>query len=525
MRSNRHVTKQPIERQTLGSASAINDTIVEVDETDADDAAPIRWVSEYRYTGSELSALLDQVRRELGAEANIVKADRVRTGGVAGFFARETFEVVAAGPPSHGAGDQIARHDQIVDHRADQGGDHRDRVQAGARHDVAPSTSTALASQPRATTEISSALLARAEAISAQERRQLGSRNTSSPASSPDVLALPPATERPPSDDEVHDLRDTTAETKPFSHVLDVELRRAIVPPPERRLGAKDPAPSERHLQNHGTTIEDPATPVGRSLDQPAIIATPTSPPRPIRPRPTRSPIELPSPTIASAPLVSTAPVAATAPAVAAAEIAPIIRRTTDRHSLLDRSIVTVIGPLPAARALAKKLAEAEQRELVVVTDQPEAIDTAVATGRRYEDVSHQLFQWKVRNRRGVVLLDAALRSNLCIELRCLQSLGSELVRIALDPATGDAAHDLEAIIGWLESVTCPAVADDLSGADNTDTANMGVADSGTATTGPAGCTALVEQLLDHGVPVVSHRGPKPLIRYPAPATSGRTDG
>ncbi len=50
----------------------------------------------HRYTGPELSALLNQVRRELGAEASIVEANRVRSGGIAGFFAKEAYEVVAA---------------------------------------------------------------------------------------------------------------------------------------------------------------------------------------------------------------------------------------------------------------------------------------------------------------------------------------------------------------------------------------------------------------------------------------------
>ena len=55
-------------------------------------------VDQHRYTGPELSALLNQVRLELGAEANIVEANRVRSGGVAGFFAKESYEVVVAAP-------------------------------------------------------------------------------------------------------------------------------------------------------------------------------------------------------------------------------------------------------------------------------------------------------------------------------------------------------------------------------------------------------------------------------------------
>jgi len=44
--------------------------------------------------GPDLDELLARVRRECGPEARIVQADRVRTGGIAGFFSRERFEVL-----------------------------------------------------------------------------------------------------------------------------------------------------------------------------------------------------------------------------------------------------------------------------------------------------------------------------------------------------------------------------------------------------------------------------------------------
>ena len=50
----------------------------------------------HRFTGRELSTLLEQVRDELGAEATILEANKIRTGGVAGFFKTEQYEVVAA---------------------------------------------------------------------------------------------------------------------------------------------------------------------------------------------------------------------------------------------------------------------------------------------------------------------------------------------------------------------------------------------------------------------------------------------
>lgn len=51
-----------------------------------------------RFEGAELEPLLARVREELGADVRIVEANRVLRGGVAGFFAKECFEVVAEVP-------------------------------------------------------------------------------------------------------------------------------------------------------------------------------------------------------------------------------------------------------------------------------------------------------------------------------------------------------------------------------------------------------------------------------------------
>ena len=50
--------------------------------------------SQLRFEGGELEELLERVRSEVGPEARIVAANRIRQGGVAGFFAREGYEVV-----------------------------------------------------------------------------------------------------------------------------------------------------------------------------------------------------------------------------------------------------------------------------------------------------------------------------------------------------------------------------------------------------------------------------------------------
>lgn len=48
--------------------------------------------------GTDLAALMAHVREELGPGAKVVRAERVRSGGVAGFFAREHFELTVEVP-------------------------------------------------------------------------------------------------------------------------------------------------------------------------------------------------------------------------------------------------------------------------------------------------------------------------------------------------------------------------------------------------------------------------------------------
>jgi hypothetical protein len=50
--------------------------------------------SQLRFEGAVLEDLLDRVRTEVGPDARIVAANRIRKGGVGGFFAREGFEVI-----------------------------------------------------------------------------------------------------------------------------------------------------------------------------------------------------------------------------------------------------------------------------------------------------------------------------------------------------------------------------------------------------------------------------------------------
>ena len=61
--------------------------------------------SQRRFEGGELEELLERVRAEVGPDARIVAANRIRQGGVAGFFAKQAFEVVVEPAESGGFAD------------------------------------------------------------------------------------------------------------------------------------------------------------------------------------------------------------------------------------------------------------------------------------------------------------------------------------------------------------------------------------------------------------------------------------
>ena len=50
--------------------------------------------SQLRFEGGELEELLERVRNQVGPDARIVAANRIRQGGIGGFFAREGYEVI-----------------------------------------------------------------------------------------------------------------------------------------------------------------------------------------------------------------------------------------------------------------------------------------------------------------------------------------------------------------------------------------------------------------------------------------------
>lgn len=58
--------------------------------------------------GTDLDALMIRVRAELGPRARVVKAERVRSGGVGGFFAKERFELTVDVPDDGAVGMRMA---------------------------------------------------------------------------------------------------------------------------------------------------------------------------------------------------------------------------------------------------------------------------------------------------------------------------------------------------------------------------------------------------------------------------------
>ncbi|WP_200829739.1 hypothetical protein, partial [Cellulomonas algicola] len=49
--------------------------------------------------GTSLAELMAHVRAEFGPQARVVRAERVRSGGIGGFFARERYEITVDVPP------------------------------------------------------------------------------------------------------------------------------------------------------------------------------------------------------------------------------------------------------------------------------------------------------------------------------------------------------------------------------------------------------------------------------------------
>jgi len=60
-----------------------------------------------RYEGPTLEAVLERILKEVGPQARIAKAERIRKGGIAGFFAKEHFAITLAAPGEDSSGSDV----------------------------------------------------------------------------------------------------------------------------------------------------------------------------------------------------------------------------------------------------------------------------------------------------------------------------------------------------------------------------------------------------------------------------------
>lgn len=385
----------------------------------------------HRYTGPELSALLNQVRRELGAEASIVEANRVRSGGIAGFFAKESFEVVAAPanaeqpspspPPVPPVAAKATRNDRPPSSAVPASPVTTAPVPVPSSPPPPPPPKSGAAPagvrrRTQAPSDISVALLERAEAISALERVSIG----------PDL--------------EDPDGR-RASESGRFREVLEAELVAG---------SSSLPAPPEPLQQRSDSTIVD--------VEPPTVIAIPGAPAA--RPEVEREPIVVPDgPAARSDVGALSADVVWEEQLTVAEPPAPLTDRTRTSKTLAPAtraasgrgSLMMIIGSASAATDVARGLiagSHTDYAELVVVASEPDAIDLPTdRVGRHYEAVTRHLFDWTVRGASGIVVVDVALGRRLRAEVECLRNIGADSI-VVVDDRRAPAIETLRQLDG-----------------------------------------------------------------------------
>ena len=385
----------------------------------------------HRYTGPELSALLNQVRRELGAEASIVEANRVRSGGIGGFFTKESFEVVAApaaapvpvarvpADPPAAAPVPAARVPAdppaavpVPAARVPADPPAAVPVPVPARPVPTPNPSPAPRVEPDPASEpsrgrspnpsdISIALLERAEAISALERVSMGR-----------------------SLDDHAAARHAGARNR-FGDVLEAEL-------------ASESSSTPETTEAPAADLAGQAAPDGEPLVVPELAGEPA----------TRADAEaVPAGVVWEEELVLDEP----GPLIA--ERAPT-SKTVDvpsRPAAARGSLMMVIGNVGPATSVARGLiagSHTDYAELAVVAREPGAIDvSADRIGPHYEAITRHLVDWTVRGESGIVVVDAVLGTRLRAEVECLRNLGADSI-VVVDDRRAPAIETLRLLDG-----------------------------------------------------------------------------
>jgi hypothetical protein len=355
-----------------------------------------------RYEGPDLEALLEQVRTELGSGTKIVSANKIRSGGIAGFFARERYEV-------------IVEHDGTALITAPPAADEPESVRP---RDLAPS------------------LLDLVDQVSAQERAAAPRISTESEpfAAVMDRMARNAGMPAPPA-----------AAAQDADDVDDADIEDAEVAEAPAPVAAPAVAPAPR-----------PAAPAPTPADTlPAPIAA-----APQVPAAATNPVTLPTGPGHSGALVKLGLPAAYVPAVpspAALEAAlrsslgrlpsaPPLPKTTG-------SVVAVVGERQAAMKIARDLAAEAGLDpdgVTIATRKRLPARTPIhLTITDTEDAAEKRRSWRRRDRPSVVVVDAELGGD--------KPAWAFHVLAALEPeatwGVGDATRKTEDVAAWMHGL------------------------------------------------------------------------
>jgi len=345
--------------------------------------------------GDDLEALLERARSEGGPDARIVRAEKVRQGGVLGFFAKERFEV-ALEVPQPG-----------VD------------LRPSSRSAAAPTTHPVITDPAglKGTTTMSEATADRAPAVERLTRRLARAGGDPRVATEEGILGLADRADAV----ELAGAR-TSADT---SQVLDLALRTLL----ERESEPTPVKPST--MRPEFTTL----------LDQLRTTAgTPAPPPAPAptrAPTPVRAPIAAPAPAPAAGRVPAQSPTPATVSAAyrgaaaAGTPVAPVV--PLQPRPLVERQI---LGRASAERGAMTRdrredLQLAEDRAFLRTLGVPAAWTRALRPGDRFTSVLRML------DRLPDVDIDPATRVVAIVGPS--SSVRLEAHRTALDLATGAA--------------------------------------------------------------------------------------
>ena len=201
--------------------------------------------------GEDLQSLMLRVRDEMGPDARIVKAERIRTGGIGGFFAKEHFELTVEVP---------------------------DRTRTLRRRRPAPRA--AAADAPAGIDALLAAADAADDALDTDDDADLTVVEVPAAPSAPAASTAPAATAASPAAPEAP-VVSTTGST--FAEVLE-SMRLMVGPPPRPAAQAEPEAPSEDDpAQDAGVGDKSPA-PDAAAPDEAASAGAPVPPAVPALP-------------------------------------------------------------------------------------------------------------------------------------------------------------------------------------------------------------------------------------------------